>query len=101
MRPNGVFAKVFTFIFAIFMLAPIVVVIGVAFTPTGFLEFPPSGLSLRWFRAILDNPEFITAASWASPRPALPHWWRCRQRLPSGVVVFGGGIPCRLCSCHR
>ncbi len=65
MRPNGVFAKVFTFVFAIFMLAPIVVVIGVAFTPTGFLEFPPSGLSLRWFRAILDNPEFITAA-WVS-----------------------------------
>lgn len=65
MTSNGIFAKVFTFLFAVFMLAPIVVVIGVAFTPTGFLEFPPSGISLRWFRAILDNPEFITAA-WVS-----------------------------------
>ena len=56
---NGVFAKLCCLVFAAFMLAPIVVVVGVSFTPTGFLEFPPSGISLRWFRAILDAPEFI------------------------------------------
>lgn len=61
MRKNGPFALIFSTLFAIFMLAPIVVVIGVSFTPTGFLEFPPSGISLRWFRAILDNPDFIEA----------------------------------------
>ena len=59
---NGLFAKLFSFVFAVFMLAPLVVVMGVAFTPEGFLEFPPSGISLRWFRAILDNPDFIQAA---------------------------------------
>ena len=59
---NGRFAKLFSFVFAVFMLAPLVVVVGVAFTPEGFLEFPPSGISLRWFRAILDNPDFIQAA---------------------------------------
>lgn len=56
---NGVFAKLCCLVFAAFMLAPIVVVVGVSFTPTGFLEFPPSSISLRWFRAILDAPEFI------------------------------------------
>lgn len=65
MRRNGLFSLIFAGAFAVFMLAPLVVVIGVAFTPQGFLEFPPSGLSLRWFRAILDNPDFITAA-WIS-----------------------------------
>ncbi len=65
MRHNGPFSILFNLVFVSFMLAPIIVVIGVAFTPEGFLEFPPSGLSLRWFRAILDNPEFITAA-WIS-----------------------------------
>lgn len=65
MRKNGIFASAFSLVFAIFMLAPIIVVIGVAFTPQGFLEFPPSGLSLRWFHAILDNPDFIDAA-WIS-----------------------------------
>ncbi|MCF3935206.1 ABC transporter permease [Acuticoccus sp. M5D2P5] len=58
---NGRFATVCTILFAIFMLAPIVVVIAVSFTPEGYLEFPPSGISLRWYRAILDNPDFIDA----------------------------------------
>ncbi len=62
MRRNGPFATIFSLVFALFMLSPIIVVLGVAFTPTGYLEFPPSGLSLRWFRAILDNPDFIDAA---------------------------------------
>ncbi len=65
MRRNGAAAIAFNLVFSLFMLGPIIVVIGVAFTPEGFLEFPPSGISLRWFRAILDNPEFITAA-WIS-----------------------------------
>ncbi|MFD1883045.1 ABC transporter permease [Paracoccus pacificus] len=65
MKRNGPFAKIFCVIFSIFMVAPIVIVIGVSFTPTGFLEFPPSGISLRWFGAILDNPDFI-AAAWIS-----------------------------------
>ncbi|ORE94889.1 ABC transporter permease [Aurantimonas sp. 22II-16-19i] len=59
---NSLFAKLFSLVFAIFMVAPLVVVVGVAFTPEGFLEFPPSGISLRWFWAILDNPDFIDAA---------------------------------------
>ena len=65
MRRNGFFATVFSLLFAVFMLAPIIVVVGVAFTPEGYLQFPPSKLSLRWFYAILDNPEFITAG-WIS-----------------------------------
>lgn len=62
MRRNGPFAIAFTFLFGLFMLAPIIVVLGVSLTPTGYLEFPPSGISFRWFRAILDNPDFIDAA---------------------------------------
>ena len=43
------------------MLAPIVVVCLVAFTPEGYLSLPTNGLSLRWFRAIASYPEFIRA----------------------------------------
>lgn len=58
---NGLFANLFTIVFAAFMLAPILVVVAVSFTPEGFLEFPPSAISLRWYWAILDNPDFIDA----------------------------------------
>lgn len=65
MKPNGSFAKLFSVLFALFMLGPIIVVVGVSFTPTGYLEFPPSGISFRWFREILNHPDFI-AAGWVS-----------------------------------
>jgi putative spermidine/putrescine transport system permease protein len=65
MSRNGPLALAFNALFVTFMLAPLAVVVAVSLTPTGYLEFPPSGLSLRWFRAILDNPDFI-AAFWTS-----------------------------------
>ncbi|MDR1827781.1 MAG: ABC transporter permease [Methylobacteriaceae bacterium] len=62
MRRNGLAALLFSTLFVVFMIAPLVVVIGVSFTSTGYLEFPPSEPGLRWFRAILTNPDFIDAA---------------------------------------
>jgi putative spermidine/putrescine transport system permease protein len=61
MSRNGPLALAFHALFVGFVLAPIVIVCAVAFTPEGFLSFPTRGLSLRWFRTILDYPEFIRA----------------------------------------
>src|SRR5215470_12819388 len=61
MSRNGRLALAFHGAFVVFMLAPIVIVCAVAFTPEGFLSFPTNGLSLRWFKAIARYPEFITA----------------------------------------
>jgi len=61
MRRNGALALVFHAIFVTFILAPIVVVCAVAFTPEGYLSLPTKGFSLRWFKAILDYPEFLRA----------------------------------------
>ena len=61
MSRNGPLALVFHTLFIVFMLAPIVVVCLVAFTPEGFLSIPTHTWSLRWFRAIERYPEFIRA----------------------------------------
>ena len=61
MSKNGPVALVYHALFVIFMLAPIVVVCWVAFTPEGFLSFPTSHWSLRWFAAIARYPEFVSA----------------------------------------
>ena len=61
MSRNGLLALFYHALFVVFMLAPIVIVCIVAFTPEGFLSFPTHGLSLRWFRAIAQYPEFIRA----------------------------------------
>lgn len=61
MSRNGPLTLIYHTLFVIFMLAPIVIVCIVAFTPEGYLSFPTHGLSLRWFRAIARYPEFINA----------------------------------------
>lgn len=61
MTKNGFFALVFHTIFVIFIVLPLVVVCLVAFTDKGYLSLPFDGASLRWFKAILGNQDFIDA----------------------------------------
>jgi putative spermidine/putrescine transport system permease protein len=65
MRRNGPTALVFHALFIVFILAPILIVCVVAFTSKGYLSLPTDGLSLRWFRAIATNQDFVDAF-WAS-----------------------------------
>lgn len=52
---------VFHWLFAIFMLAPLAMVVLVSFTDKGYIAMPFDGASWRWYRAILDAPDFISA----------------------------------------
>jgi len=61
MSRNGKLSLAFHALFVAFTLAPLVVVMLVAFTPGTLLVIPTSGISLRWFRAILENRQFIAA----------------------------------------
>ena len=61
MSRNGRLAHAYHILFVIFTLAPILAVVAVSFTPEGYLSLPTSRLSLRWFDAIADHPEFIAA----------------------------------------
>jgi putative spermidine/putrescine transport system permease protein len=61
MSRNGPIALAFHALFIAFILAPIVIVCAVSFTPDGYLSLPVHGASLRWFRAIAGNAQFIEA----------------------------------------
>jgi putative spermidine/putrescine transport system permease protein len=43
----------------IYLLGPLVVIIIASFGDTGYIAFPPQGLSLRWYRAALANPRYV------------------------------------------
>lgn len=47
--------------FVIFMLLPLVMVALVSFTDKGYIAMPFDGASWRWYRAILDAPDFVDA----------------------------------------
>lgn len=45
----------------LFLPAPIFIVIGASFTEAGYIRFPPEGFSLRWYQAILEEPQWLGA----------------------------------------
>jgi putative spermidine/putrescine transport system permease protein len=85
MSRNGPLALLFHTLFVIFMLAPILVVCIVAFTPEGYLSFPTNGLSLRWFKTIARYPEFITA-----------FWTSIWLGALSSTIALGLSVPAAL-----
>ncbi len=44
-----------------FLMLPVVVVVLASFTNTSYLTIPPRGLTLRWYAAVLDDPDYISA----------------------------------------
>lgn len=41
------------------MFVPVVVVLGIAFSPSALYDFPPPGVSLTWFTAFFDSSSFV------------------------------------------
>ncbi|MBU9377557.1 ABC transporter permease [Burkholderia multivorans] len=70
MQRNGFAALAFHTLFVAFIVAPLAAVMLVAFTDKGYISMPFDGASLRWFRAIADNGD-IVSAFWLSVRLAL------------------------------
>lgn len=59
MNKNGLFALSFNAIVVVFVLAPLVVVCLVAFTPGISLSVPTSSFSIRWFKAVFAHSDLM------------------------------------------
>jgi ABC-type spermidine/putrescine transport system permease subunit II len=53
----------------LFLLLPLVVVFPISFSDSAYLQFPPPRYSLRWFRAFMDDPNWLDA-TWRSVKIA-------------------------------
>ena len=62
-RPRGPLSSrllaVFSGLVLAFLVVPILLVIPMSFTSQDYLEFPPTGLSLRWYAAFFTDPDWI------------------------------------------
>ena len=54
-------AFVFVLLAAMFMLAPLVVVMGVSVSESQFVAFPPEGFTFRWYEKALGSPAYLDA----------------------------------------
>ena len=60
----------YIFLICLLLMAPIVIVVVLSFSGQGYLRFPPSGFSLRWFSRFLGDPQW-RASLWISTLVAL------------------------------
>ena len=96
MQRNGPLALLFHALVVSFMLAPLVIVCLVAFTPQDTLSLPTTGISLCWFKAVFEHPDF----NWHCYRRRWRSWLRCRQDWHSGATNFLDVMHSMPCSCH-
>lgn len=99
MSRNGPLALLFHGLVMVFMLAPILIVCVVAFTPEGYLSLPTNGLSLRWFKAIAGYPEFISAFGDSLWLAALSSVIAVGVSVPAALVVARHQFPGREALC--
>ncbi|MGC2939883.1 ABC transporter permease [Brevibacterium sp. FAM 24638] len=50
--------NVYVALAVIFLIGPIVVLIGASFNPGNGLQFPPNGFSLKWFEQVIASPTY-------------------------------------------
>ncbi|RXH41733.1 ABC transporter permease subunit [Bradyrhizobium zhanjiangense] len=62
---SGLAGSVFLFVVMTFLLLPGILVVAMSFSGGAYLEFPPSTLSLQWYRSFFGDPSW-TGALWTS-----------------------------------
>lgn len=77
--------RVYVAAMVLFLLAPLAVIVVVAFNPTQFIVFPPRGLSLRWFEKVFGAAEFM-----------VPLWNSILLGLASTICAAALAVPAAL-----
>lgn len=110
MAPWRVLRGVACLLASVLLLAPLVVIVAVSFSAAPFLQFPPPGLSWRWYRNLAGDPAWLdaivvslqvlavsatlatamgTAAAYALARGCIPGAGIIRGLLLAPIVVPG------------
>ena len=58
---GGLFLRIVVFLLILFILAPLVVIIGASFTSTSYLSFPPEQFSLKWYKNYFGDSSWMAA----------------------------------------
>src|SRR6185436_9351853 len=71
MRPWRLLRATLVIMVAVFLLAPLAVVVIISFSAAPFLQFPPPGFSLRWYDLLFSTPAW-TNSLWVSIQLLVP-----------------------------
>jgi putative spermidine/putrescine transport system permease protein len=106
MRSDGMRAwrlarAILCLVVAVWLLAPLVVVVVISFSSAPFLQFPPPGFSLRWYDQLFTTPAWtnsllvsveimVPAASLATVLGTAASYALVRGRVPGARLIMAG-----------
>jgi putative spermidine/putrescine transport system permease protein len=79
----------------LYLLTPILVLVGAAFGRTEYLAFPPHGLTLRWFAAALADTRYLSAFTTSLGIAAGAMLLALAIGLPAAYALARGSFPGR------
>lgn len=95
MSKNGPIALIFNALVITFMLAPLVIVCVVAFTPANTLTIPTTEFSLRWFRAVFDHSDFVQSFKNSLSLAFISATLATALAVPAGLAIARHSFPGR------
>ena len=101
MRPWRLARAILCLVVAVWLLAPLVVVVVISFSSAPFLQFPPPGLSLRWYDQLFATPAWtnsllvsveimLPAALFATVLGTAASDALARGRVPGARLIMAG-----------
>ncbi|MBM3521565.1 MAG: ABC transporter permease [Alphaproteobacteria bacterium] len=79
----------------LFLLAPLIVIIGASVTTTPFVAFPPQGFTLKWYQQLLTKPDFIESFLDSLVLGVLATIGAAAVGIPAAIGLHHGGIRAR------
>jgi putative spermidine/putrescine transport system permease protein len=95
MSKNGPLALTFNALVVAFMLAPLVIVCVVAFTPANTLTIPTTEFSLRWFRAVFAHSDFVQSFKNSLGLAFVAATLATALAVPAGLAIARHSFPGR------
>jgi putative spermidine/putrescine transport system permease protein len=77
----------------VFLLAPIAIVFVFALNPTPFIQFPPVGISLRWFEKFFASREFMHALMFSLEVAAITTATATLLGATAALAIARGDLP--------
>jgi putative spermidine/putrescine transport system permease protein len=76
-----------------FLLAPLAVVVVFALNPTPFIQFPPVGVTSRWFAKFFANPDFMNSLALSLQVAAATVVLAMLLGASAALAIARGGLP--------
>lgn len=86
-RGSYLLLLLYVVLFFLYVFVPIVIVVGVSFTATPYVVFPPQGLSLQWFERFFSYPAFTNSLIVSIQIALLSAFFGCLIGVPAALAL--------------